>query len=201
MIRGLWAVAILLLAGAEDRDPSAKDIVRLGNAAWSRGDFQGAAVWYERAAGLAPNSPETSYDMALSYYRLGLYAQSVRYLDREQAIAQGQLLARYLLLRADMEYKNAFGEVPIRHTEGLERALHLYRDALAASAGSALLSGIARYDIEVVKLQLPAARDQAPKFTQPTGMVQDLSADDAAAGSAGSGPKGDGKPKQEERDW
>ena len=202
MTRALFGVTMILFAGAGHGAMSKDDLSLLGNddnfgnVAWMHGDFSSAAAWYERAASLAPDSPEPPYNLALSYYRLRLYEQSLRYLDRAQPLARGPLRGKCLLLRGDIEFRSAMALKPARQVEGLERALILYREALAAGADPE----IARYDIEVVKLRLPPARGQAPKVTSANSQ-QETSAGETAAGSAGPESKNRGKPKEEDRDW
>jgi hypothetical protein len=60
-------------------------------------------------------------------------------------------------------YRSALAEKPARQVERLERTLGLHRIAFAAS-GDAVNAGIAKYDIEGVKLRLPVARSEAPKM-------------------------------------
>ncbi len=164
MIRAYVGLAIILLTGAGDNKPSAADVSGLGDAAWKSGDFQAAAEWYEQAVELAPDSPEPSYNLALTYYRMKLFdpGEAVNFPDKAQVLTHGSLLARCLLLRADIEYRNAMAESPVRQVEDLERALQLYRMAQAASSAAENVE-IARYDIEVVKLRLPVARSQRAK--------------------------------------
>jgi tetratricopeptide (TPR) repeat protein len=199
MIRAHLGLAMILLAGTGDRGPSLSDLSGFGDAAWKRGDFEAAAGWYEQAGELAPESPEPSYNLAVTYYRMKLFEQAVRYLDKAQVLAHGPLLGRCLLLRADMEYRNALEEKPARQVEGLERALGLYRMALAASGGAASAE-IARYDIEVVKLRLPGARSRAPKVESAPGGQQDV-ADNDATGTEGNTSKGHQTTMPEDRDW
>jgi tetratricopeptide (TPR) repeat protein len=199
MTRAYVGLAIILLTGAGDNKPSAADVSGFGDAAWRSGDFQAAAEWYEQAVELAPESPEPSYNLALTYYRMKLFGQAMRYLDKAQVLAHSSLLARCLLLRADIEYRNAMAETPVRQVEGLERVLKLYRMALAASTEPTNIE-IAKYDIEVVKLRLPPARSQAPKVESESGGQQDL-ADNDTAGPADSAPKGHQTARPEEHDW
>ena len=190
MSRLIWGALLVLFAG-----PANDDFVRFGkfgDAAFARGESTPAAEWYERASGLAPESPEPLYNLALTYYRMGGRELTLRYLDKAQAMAHGPMLARCLLLRGDIEYRDALKQSPARQVEGLERALKLYRDAGP--------SEMARYDVEVVKLQLPRARSQAPRVSSPE-RQPDPSADETSAGSQPPGAKGAGLGKQDERDW
>jgi tetratricopeptide (TPR) repeat protein len=200
MIRAYVGLAILLMTGADDHKPSAADVSGLGDTAWKSGDFQAAAEWYEQAVEFAPESPEPSYNLALTYYRMKLFGQALRYLDKAQVLAHGSLLGRCLLLRADIEYRNALAETAVRQVEGLERALQLYRIALAASSEAENVA-IARYDIEVVKFRLPVARSQAPKVESDLGGGQQDVADDDATGPASATSKGHQRPGPEDRDW
>jgi len=199
MMRLLPGVALILFAAANGGAQPGDDLARLndlGATAWNSSDFSAAAAWYERAMSLAPDAPEPLYDLALSYYRLKSYDLSLRYLDRAQAKALDPLRGKCLLLRADIEYRNALTQNATGQVEGLERALGLYRLALSAGADPK----ITKYDIEVVKLRLPPARAQAPRVGADS--QQDVSADETAAGSAGSSAKGQGRAnQQEDRDW
>ena len=200
-----WIVVIstaLVLSGCGgSHEPTAGDLIRSGEGLWRQNDFLSAAALYERAGEKAPDAPEAFYDLALAYQRTKLYDQAERYLDRAQPLARGEMLVRCFLLRGDVEYRLAMAESSIRRVEGLERALKWYRDALAAGVGVKGLSEMARYDVEVVKLQLPAARSEAPSVRSDGGLEQeDVSAEELSF-SSGLDSRQRRQARQEEQDW
>ncbi len=190
MTRLLLGSLLMLIAA-----PASDDFARFGkfgDAGWARGEFTQAAEWYERAAGLEPDAPEPLYNLALTYYRSGSHDLCLRYLDKAQALSHGALRDRCLLLRADLEFRDAMKQSPARRVEGLERALALYR-----AAGP---SEIAKYNIEVVKLLLPPARNQAPQVSS-SDESEDPSADDTAEAGKLQSPGNKSDQKREDRDW
>ena len=102
------AAAIVLCGCARDSAPSAEELIRSADAPFRQGDFLAAATLYEQADELAPDDLEPFYDLALAYYRTNLYDMTLRYLDRIQPhMATGSMRVRCLLLRGDVEYRQA----------------------------------------------------------------------------------------------
>jgi tetratricopeptide (TPR) repeat protein len=198
----LLAMIAICCGCTHEHRPAAAALLRSADSAWRRGDFSSAALLYEQAGSVAPDAAEPLYDLALTYYRTQNYEMTARYLDRAQPSTTGAMRARCLLLRGDAEYRLAMAAQPIPRVEGLERALHIYRDALAAVAPSGSLNDIARYDIEVVKLKLPAARSQAPQAQASAAAADDTSAADKASPQPEtSGSNQEKKPQSQDRDW
>jgi tetratricopeptide (TPR) repeat protein len=162
MSRSVLLLAMLLLAGCGQDKSSSNESMLAGNAAYRKSDFPAAADAYSESAERAAKAPEPLYDLALSWYRQGWFADSLRYLDRAEPLARGSLLARCVLLRADIEFRTAVGAKSIQRTGGLERALKLYRDVIAATTEISLIA-TAKYNIEVVKLRLEQARGEGPE--------------------------------------
>ena len=197
MIKSLLTIALLLAANQPADDLNR--IANFGHIAFKKGDFSAAAAWYEQARSLAPDSPEATFDLALTWYRRGSYELAVRYLETAQSTAQGTLLARCLLLRADLEYRTALKLNPIQQVEGMEKALKLYRFALNETAPGPQ-ADLVRYDIEVVKLRLPPARDKAPNMQSPQAQ-EEPSAEEISKGSREPQSKNPNQSKSEDRDW
>src|SRR6185312_2009027 len=175
----ILAIAAFCGACGHEHKPSAAAMIRSADSSWRQGEFLSAAAQYELATDAAPKALEPLYDLALAYYRDKLYEMAVRYLDRVQPSATGELRLRCLLLHGDVEYRLAMQQSPERRVQGLERALHLYREASAEAPGSRL-NGVARYNVEVVKLKLPSVRREAPGAETTATEVDDTSAADIA---------------------
>jgi tetratricopeptide (TPR) repeat protein len=200
LMRILFGTALLLLTGWGRREMSEDELFRTGSEAWKHNDFLSATEWYLRATALKPDSAEPLYNLALSYYRLGWYGEAARYLDRAQPLARGPLATRCTLLHANLEYRKALAGETIRQVEGLERALVLYRNVLATSREPGL-SGVAKYNIEVVKLRLPSLRRQRPDVPSSASAGQQGSPEEIMSGSMGPKSRVRGQPGQDERDW
>ncbi|HVW11234.1 MAG TPA: tetratricopeptide repeat protein [Bryobacteraceae bacterium] len=194
------AIAVICCGCAQEHKPSGSEIIHSADAAWRRGDFLSAAAAYEQASNAAPQAPEPLYDLALAYYRDKLYDLTRQYLDRVQPSATGELRVRCLLLRGNAEYRLAMQQQLEERVRGLERALHLYREA--AEVPGSPLNEIARYNVEVVKLKLPASHPQG-QGSQPAFEVDETSAEDIAFRTK-MAPKDQSqtqKPASQDRDW
>jgi Ca-activated chloride channel family protein len=146
-------LAILLLCGFADP-------------AWQRGDFLAAAESFAKTAKASPNSPEPLYDEALAYYRAGWVTEAGHYLDLAEPLAHGEVLERCHLLRGDLTFRSASGK-----EASLKHALGIYREVFRNSHDEKI-RGIAKYDIEVIKVRLLAGRSGAQQ------LEPDQSADD-----------------------
>lgn len=149
----LALAAAILLAGNRKAATVGLTIFLLcgfADPAWQRGDFLSAAESFAKSAKASPKAPEPLYDEALAYYRAGWATEAAHYLDLAESRAHGELLERCHLLRADLAFRNG-------STAGLNHALETYREVYENSHDSQL-RGIAKYDIEVVKLRLQSGR-------------------------------------------
>jgi hypothetical protein len=172
-----------------------------GDRAWKHKDYLNAAVDYQRQANLTPGAPEPWYNAALAWRRQGWRAETLNALDKAEAAARGSLRQRCLLLRADLEYRDALPKEPFARIAGLGRALQMYRDVLASPDTDPRIARIAKYDIEVVKLRLLVHAAGSPPPNANSGT--DPSPDDIAA-AADPAPKQQHKPQEKSaqpKDW
>ena len=196
----LLAIAAICCGCAHEHKPSAAGMIRSADSSWRQGDFLSAAAQYELATDAAPKALEPLYDLALAYYRDKLYEMAGRYLDRVQPNATGQLRLRCLLLRGDIEYRLAMQQQPEGRVEGLERALHLYREASMQSPESRL-NVTARYNLEVAKMKLPPPHTKAPGSQAAATEVDNTSAEDIVLTTRMAGKQENTKPQSQDRDW
>jgi tetratricopeptide (TPR) repeat protein len=90
-------------------DPTAErpflDSGRAGNAAYARGDMQGAAEEYEKALRKHPNDVEALNNLGQVLVRSGRAAEAVEYFDRAIALNASAWAPRFNLARAYAEMK------------------------------------------------------------------------------------------------
>jgi tetratricopeptide (TPR) repeat protein len=142
----------------------AQDLVQQGNSAMRAKHHQEAALLYQKALELRPDSPEVHYDLGLAYYRLGDFSRALDGFERAARLQRnGRLagMARYNAAHCMFQqglglvYSDAQGALAL-----LEQSLASFREALRLDAG---LRSDATHNAEVVKRWLQLIGQQLAK--------------------------------------
>ena len=155
--------SLLLLVSVSTASESPRSLVREGNAAFAREDYQAALARYEQASVDLPESAYLYFNKGTALYKLGEMEQAV------EAFKQAALKSRELTLEAAAKYNLgncSFKEAERQRDSDLKKALAAceksishYQDALELEP---LLTDAAR-NIEVVRLTMKAILDEQKK--------------------------------------
>lgn len=143
-----WAVVMLLplLLSAEPL-PSVEDVVRLGNAAFTRQDFGDALKLYAQAAAATNDPGLIAFNQGAALYRLGRFAEAAAHYQRcldDQAIPPNRLA------RANFDLGTALLRADNQNRRQLEQSIAAYRRCLDAGPPPDLQSD-AIHNLELAK--------------------------------------------------
>lgn len=134
-----------------------EEIVRRGNAAFERGDFEAALEQYERAEVETTDPGLVAFNEAAALYRLGRYAEAAEHYLRAREDASGLRRARLLYDLGNCLVQQA----QERDAAILERAIHCYEECLREQTAGGELRAYAAENLKVAKVML--LRAQAAK--------------------------------------
>ncbi len=147
-----WTLAAVLAPpGAAE---SARSLVKKGNEAFEKGNYQEALAFYEAAGEQEPESPAVWFNKGDALYKQGRFAEAADAYEQAAILSDDAWLqARSKFNRGNAEFRRALGEAqadPGRAAETLKRSIRDWRDALRADPGL----DDARHNIEVARVFL-----------------------------------------------
>lgn len=190
-LRSFWPLLALLAVSADTPD----DATRRGNAAFTRGDYEAALAWYERAEERTTDPGLVAFNEAAALYRLGRYRDAELHYYRCREDAAGPRLTRTLF---------GLGNCLVQQSQGknarlLGQAIRAYEESLSQGETEADLADDARANLELAKRLLLQAQTSAankPPGTDnnpdnpPDSKAADTQPDDAGNDRAATQPSG-----------
>lgn len=154
VIAGLF---VLLLAAAV---PEVDDLVREGNAAFDRNDFDAALTLYEQAEERSTDPGLVAFNKGTALYRLGRFREAELHYRRclQDALAPSARQARAWYDLGNCMMKQA----AVDNRKDLEGALACYRECLQLSSQDVNLRADAEYNFEIARLLWLEARPKPP---------------------------------------
>jgi tetratricopeptide (TPR) repeat protein len=149
-----WLPLGLLLVGAASA-VSPDNLVRQGNAAFAREDYDAAEKLYTEAEARSTDPGLVAQNKAAALYRLGRYAEAERYYRLCLQDATGERRARVLYGLANALVQKASS----RDARALREAVGRYEQCLQQEGADAELLGNARHNLELAKLLWLQAKD------------------------------------------
>jgi Ca-activated chloride channel family protein len=146
--------------------PSADSLLRQGNEAFARQEYEEALKWYEQAESLTLDPGVISFNKAAAYYRMGRYRDAVecyrRCLEDDEAPVDRRA-------RAHFDLGNALVRYAEDNAQTLAEAVQAYRGCLHQPKLSAKLRTDARHNLEIAQLLWLKAGGKLPddKKTDP----------------------------------
>jgi tetratricopeptide (TPR) repeat protein len=147
---GLWLVplALALVSGAPRGDP--QHLVRQGNAAYARGDYETAQAYYTQAEDRITDPGLVAFNQAAALYRQGRFREAAAYYRRCREDAAGPRLPCVLYNLGNCLLQQANGQ----SAEALREAIGLYQECLSLAGADPALRADARHNLELAKLLL-----------------------------------------------
>jgi Ca-activated chloride channel family protein len=153
------ALFVLLNVSAAD-PPSEGSLLRQGNEAFARQDYEAALKIYEQAESLALDPGLVSFNKAAAHYRLGQHREAIecyrRCLEDDQAPPGRRA-------RAYFDRGNALLQYAPDNAQTLAEAVAEYRACLHRSDLPANLRTDARHNLELAQLLWLKAKEREPK--------------------------------------
>jgi tetratricopeptide (TPR) repeat protein len=154
----LWlaGLAILIASAAPRIDPV--ELIRQGNAAFSRGDFPGALAFYNRAESRVQDPGLVAFNKASAFYHTGNFRAAELLYRASLSDAEGVRRVRLLYSLANCLVQQA-GD---RDTKRLREAIGFYEQSISEENDPEEMAN-ARHNLELAKLLLIKAQQQADK--------------------------------------
>ena len=150
--------ALLNISAADP--PSAESLLRQGNEAFARQEYENALKAYEQAETLAPDPGLISFNKAAAHYRLGQHREAIecyrRCLEDDQAPIERRA-------RAHFDFGNALLQYAGDNAQTLAEAVSAYRACLHQPMLSARLRADARHNLEIAQLLWLKAGGKLPE--------------------------------------
>lgn len=153
--RTLVLVPLALLLVAAATEPTAEELVRKGNAAFARQEYDAAVQLYTRAEATIANPGLVAFNKAAALYRLGRFRDAELHYQRclEEAEGSQRLAIVYNLGNCLLQQAQAGGDLDL-----FRQAVACYQECMRDEAGDANLREQARYNLELTKLLWQQAR-------------------------------------------
>jgi tetratricopeptide (TPR) repeat protein len=174
-----WLPLTWILLGGTD-DP--QTLVRRGNEAFMREDYQGALEWYNRAEERTTDPGLVAFNEGAALYRLGRFREAQLHYRRSLEGAQGYRRPRLLFDLGNATLQQARA----RDVKLLQSAIRCYEDCLSEPQAAPDLKADARHNLAYAKALLARAKigrserpdqdnqqDQLPDRENPFGSTAD----------------------------
>jgi tetratricopeptide (TPR) repeat protein len=139
-------------------------LVRVGNAAFARGDYAGALEAYNRAEERTQDPGQVAFDEAAALYHLGRFHEAELHHGRCREDATGPRRGRVLYNLGTCILQQAAG----RSRRRLDEAIRLYEECLGVPDLDPDLRADARHNLELARLlRLQAPAGQPPETESP----------------------------------
>jgi len=148
MRRRLSTVCLLALLVAAAPEPSPEELVRQGNTAFEREEFEAALALYDRAEERITNPGLVAYNKAAALYRLGRYDVAVRHYESALEDAHGARRAAILYNLGNCHLHQSQGT----RADRLRQAVECFSRCLSQEGIEAALREDACYNLELAKL-------------------------------------------------
>jgi Ca-activated chloride channel family protein len=152
----LTALSTISAAGL----PSTDSLLRQGNEAFARQDYENALTFYEQAESLTTDPGLISFNKAAAHYRLGQHREAIecyrRCLEDDQAPVARRARGHFDLGNALLQYAGD-------NAQTLAEAVAAYRACLHQPALSASLRADARHNLEIAQMLWLKARGKLPE--------------------------------------
>lgn len=160
------ALAFCLMSAAP---PTPVDLMRQGNEAFARGEFEDALKWYGQAEDRAPDPGLVAFNKAAAYFRLGRFREADLHYQR---VLEDEGIPRERRIRAWFDLGNArVRQAGADNASLLESAIASFRNCLAEADPSGDLAHDARHNLELAALLWTKATaknpDKPPEGTDP----------------------------------
>jgi tetratricopeptide (TPR) repeat protein len=155
LLIGLSPLVILVASAAPVMDPV--ELLRLGNAAYTRKDYAGAVELYNKAEIRATDPGLVAFNKAAAFYHLGNFRAAELLYRASLSDAEG-------LRRFHLVYGLAnclVQQAADRDAKGLKEAIDLFEQCI--SQGDSDLAGDARHNLELAKMLLLRAQTRHVK--------------------------------------
>jgi tetratricopeptide (TPR) repeat protein len=159
----VWLMPLSLLVVSATPALQPEDLVRQGNAAFGRGEFDQALKLYERAEERSVDPGLLAFNEGTSLYREGRYRAAEMHYRRALEGARGERRVRALYDLGNCLLQQAGDS----DASGLEEAIRCYEHCLADANAAAELKGNAGHNLELSRLLLLKAAIAGKDTTSP----------------------------------
>jgi tetratricopeptide (TPR) repeat protein len=165
----LVPVLAVLVAASPRADVSAEELIRAGNAAVARGEFETAEEWYTAAEEASADPGLVAFNKANALFHRGRVADAERHYTRALDDADAPPARRAAAL-----YNRGVCLLKLGGLQKLRTAIDSFDRCLAVNPDDATLAADARHNLELAKLLWAEARAKDASKPSPSDPPQDV---------------------------